>query len=48
MPMMPSNLAGSLAKVADAAVRVVHDAAERGLAFAAITVFGFVARRPEA
>lgn len=34
--------------VADAAVRAVHDAAERGLAFAAITVFGFVARKPEA
>jgi hypothetical protein len=31
--------------VADAAVRAVHEAAERGLAFAAITVFGFVARR---
>jgi SAM-dependent methyltransferase len=31
--------------VADAAVRAVHDAAERGLAFAAITVFGFVARK---
>lgn len=35
-------------EVADAAVRAVHDAAERGLAFAAITVFGFVARKPEA
>ena len=34
--------------VADAAVRAVHDAAERGLAFAAITVFGFVARKSEA
>jgi ubiquinone/menaquinone biosynthesis C-methylase UbiE len=34
--------------VADAAVRAVHQAAERGLAFAAITVFGFVARKPEA
>jgi ubiquinone/menaquinone biosynthesis C-methylase UbiE len=32
--------------VADAAVRAVHEAAERGLAFAAITVFGFVARKP--
>jgi SAM-dependent methyltransferase len=39
---------GGLAReVADAAVRAVHDAAERGLAFAAITVFGFVARKPE-
>jgi hypothetical protein len=27
------------------AVRAVHEAAERGLAFAAITVFGFVARK---
>ena len=34
--------------VADAAVRAVHDAAERGLAFVAITVFGFVAHKPEA
>jgi SAM-dependent methyltransferase len=33
--------------IADAVVRTVHDAAERGLAFAAITVFGFVARKPE-
>jgi hypothetical protein len=31
--------------VVDAAVRAVHDAAESGLAFAAITVFGFVARK---
>jgi hypothetical protein len=35
-------------EVADAAVRAVHKAAERGLAFAAITVFGFVARKPNA
>jgi hypothetical protein len=28
---------------ADAAVRAAHEAAERGLAFAVITVFGFVA-----
>jgi SAM-dependent methyltransferase len=34
-------------EVADAAVRAVHAAAGRGLAFAAITVFGFVARKPE-
>jgi ubiquinone/menaquinone biosynthesis C-methylase UbiE len=39
---------GLTREVADAAVRAVHDAAERGLAFAAITVFGFVARKPEA
>jgi len=38
---------GLTREVADAAVRAVHDAAERGLAFAAITVFGFVARKPE-
>jgi hypothetical protein len=31
--------------VADAAVRAVAQAAERGLVFAAITVFGFVARK---
>jgi ubiquinone/menaquinone biosynthesis C-methylase UbiE len=38
--------AGGLTReVADAAVRAVHDAAECGLAFAAITVFGFVARK---
>jgi hypothetical protein len=36
---------GLTREVADAAVRAVHDAAERGLAFAAITVFGFVARK---
>jgi ubiquinone/menaquinone biosynthesis C-methylase UbiE len=37
---------GGLARdVADMAVRVVHEAAERGDAFAAITVFGFVARK---
>ncbi len=29
--------------VAEAAVRLVHEAADRGLAFVAITVFGFVA-----
>ncbi len=34
--------------VAEAVVRAVHGAAERGLAFVAITVFGFVARRSEA
>ncbi len=39
---------GLTREVADAAVRAVHDAAERGLAFAAITVFGFVARKFEA
>jgi ubiquinone/menaquinone biosynthesis C-methylase UbiE len=39
---------GLTRQVADAAVRAVHDAAERGLAFAAITVFGFVARKPMA
>jgi hypothetical protein len=39
---------GLIREVADAAVPAVHDAAERGLAFAAITVFGFVARKPEA
>ncbi len=39
---------GLTRQVADAAVRAVHDAAERGLAFAAITVFGFVARKSEA
>jgi ubiquinone/menaquinone biosynthesis C-methylase UbiE len=39
---------GLTREVADAAVRAVHDAAKRGLAFAAITVFGFVARKPEA
>jgi SAM-dependent methyltransferase len=39
---------GLTREVADAAVRAVHDAAARGLAFAAITVFGFVARKPEA
>jgi SAM-dependent methyltransferase len=39
---------GLTREVADAAVRAVHDAAERGLAFAAITVFGFVARKPMA
>ena len=39
---------GLTREVADAAVRAVHDAAERGLAFAAITVFGFVARKSEA
>jgi hypothetical protein len=38
---------GLTREVADAAVRAVHDAAERGLAFAAITVFGFVARKHE-
>jgi SAM-dependent methyltransferase len=38
---------GLTRQVADAAVRAVHDAAERGLAFAAITVFGFVARKSE-
>jgi hypothetical protein len=41
--------AGGLTRdVADAVVRAVHDAAARGLAFVAITVFGFVARKPEA
>jgi ubiquinone/menaquinone biosynthesis C-methylase UbiE len=39
---------GLTREVADAAVRAVHDAAERGLAFAAITVFGFVAGKSEA
>lgn len=40
---------GELARdVAEAAVRSVHSAAERGEAFAAVTVFGFVARKPEA
>jgi ubiquinone/menaquinone biosynthesis C-methylase UbiE len=39
---------GLTREVADAAVRAVHDPAERGLAFAAITVFGFVARKSEA
>jgi len=39
---------GLTREVADAAVRAIHDAAERGLAFAAITVFGFVARKLEA
>jgi ubiquinone/menaquinone biosynthesis C-methylase UbiE len=34
--------------VAEAVVRAVHDAAERGLAFVAITVFGFVARKSKA
>jgi ubiquinone/menaquinone biosynthesis C-methylase UbiE len=34
--------------VAEAAVGLVHSAAERGEAFAAVTVFGFVARKPEA
>ena len=33
--------------IAEAAVRTVHDAASRGEAFAAITVFGFVARKPD-
>jgi ubiquinone/menaquinone biosynthesis C-methylase UbiE len=37
---------GSLAReVAEAAVAAVHAAAERGEAFAAITVFGFIARK---
>ena len=31
--------------IADAAVRAVRAAAERGEAFAAITVFGFIARK---
>jgi SAM-dependent methyltransferase len=31
--------------LADAVVRAVHDAAEQGFAFVAITVFGFVARK---
>jgi ubiquinone/menaquinone biosynthesis C-methylase UbiE len=39
---------GLTREVADAVVCAVHDAAERGLAFAAITVFGFVARKLEA
>jgi SAM-dependent methyltransferase len=40
---------GGLARdVADAAVRAVHEAAERGHAFVAITVFGFVVRKPAA
>ena len=39
---------GLTREVADTAVRAVHDAAERGLAFAAITVFGFVARKSQA
>ena len=39
---------GKLARdVAQAVVRTVHAAAERGDAFAAITVFGFGARKPE-
>jgi hypothetical protein len=39
---------GELARdVAEAAVCSVHSAAERGEAFAALTVFGFVARKPE-
>ena len=38
---------GELARdVAEAAVRIVHSAAERGEAFAAVTVFGFVACKP--
>jgi ubiquinone/menaquinone biosynthesis C-methylase UbiE len=32
--------------IAEAAVGIVHEAARRGDAFAAITVFGFVARKP--
>ena len=37
---------GGLARdVADATVRAVHEAAEQGDAFAAVTVFGFVARK---
>jgi hypothetical protein len=37
---------GGLARdVAEAAVRIVHEAAERGEALAAITVFGFVGRK---
>ena len=37
---------GQIAReVAEAAVKTVHDAAERGDAFAAITVFGFLARK---
>ena len=36
---------GPARDVAEAAVGVVHAAAERGEAFAAITVFGFVARK---
>ena len=40
---------GDLARdVAEAVVRTVHAAAERGDAFAAITVFGFVARKLDA
>jgi ubiquinone/menaquinone biosynthesis C-methylase UbiE len=40
---------GELARdVAEAVVRTVHAAAERGDAFAAITVFGFVARKLDA
>jgi hypothetical protein len=40
---------GDLARdVADAVVSTVHAAAERGDAFAAITVFGFVARKLDA
>jgi hypothetical protein len=38
---------GLTREVADAAVSGVHEAAERGLAFAAITVFGFVARKAQ-
>jgi hypothetical protein len=34
--------------IAEAAVREVHEAAARGLAFVAINVFGFVTRKPEA
>jgi hypothetical protein len=37
---------GQIARdVAEAAVQTVHAAAERGDSFAAITVFGFVARK---
>ena len=40
---------GNLARdVAEAVLRTVHAAAECGEAFAAITVFGFVARRLDA
>jgi methylmalonyl-CoA mutase N-terminal domain/subunit len=34
--------------IAEAAVREVHEAAARGLAFVAINVFGFVTRKHEA
>jgi hypothetical protein len=45
-PYAAIDISGGLAcDVAKAAVGVVHAAAERGEAFAAITAFGFVARK---